>query len=134
MANKNGPNQLYWNAGGFIFPVPVWDSDDIDDNLRNDGSPDIGAYEYSNALSVNDFEIPNINVFPNPVSENLYIVSSGKNIVSIKINDASGKQIISKDYLNNTLSIASFNKLKRGLYFVKVNTIYGAKIFIVVKD
>ena len=108
-------------------------TDDIEGNLRNDGTPDIGAYEYSDPLSTVDFERIYLRVYPNPVSENLYINSENQNIDSIIINDILGKQVLSKKNINNNSSIISLNELNSGLYFIKVNTGYGSESFKIIK-
>ncbi len=108
-------------------------TDDIVGTLRNDSTPDIGAYEYSISLSTIDYETTNIKVFPNPAYENLYITSDNRNIVSVIINNVLGKQVMSNENLNNTSSIISLKDLQRGLYFVKIKTKHNFKIIVLIK-
>ena len=108
-------------------------SEDIDGNLRNDGAPDIGAYEYYSPLSTIDYEATNIRVFPNPAFENLYITSKDRNIKSVIINNVLGNQVLSNETLNNTSSIISLKELQSGLYFVKISTHFHSKTFKIIK-
>jgi parallel beta-helix repeat protein len=108
-------------------------TDDIEGNLRDDGTPDIGAYEYSDPLSINDLERINLKVYPNPVSENLYIKSKNQNINNITINDILGKQVLSKKNINNTSTTICLREFEKGLYFVKISTDSNSKIFIIIK-
>lgn len=108
-------------------------TEDIVDTLRNDGLPDIGAYEYSDSLSIFDSERINLKVYPNPVSEYLYLNSENIYLVGVIITDISGKQVISKGNINNTSSIISLKELQGGLYFVKVNTDSGSESLKIIK-
>ena len=92
--------------------------DDFQGNLRDDGTPDIGAYEYFNPLSNDNFERINLRVYPNPVNENLYIKSENQNIDTIIINDISGKQVLSCSIIeDNKLDVSN---LKPGLYLLNI--------------
>jgi parallel beta-helix repeat protein len=107
--------------------------DDFQGNLRDDGTPDIGAYEYFVPLSINDFKTHSIKVFPNPSIEKIYVTSDNNNIVSIVVTDLSGKQVILKEQLNSISIIISLEELHSGLYFVKVITDEGSETFKTIK-
>jgi len=75
-------------------------------------------YKYIDpALSINEFELNNIKLYPNPASNNITIDSKTK-IDSVEIFDALGKSVL---VFNESLSTYSINSLNSGLYFVKIN-------------
>ncbi|MEH6536451.1 MAG: aryl-sulfate sulfotransferase [Psychroserpens sp.] len=70
------------------------------------------------SLSVNDFDIVGLKVYPNPVKSNL-IIETEKTIQSILIYDILGKKI--EDLAGNIKTI-SFNDFANGMYLVKIIT------------
>ena len=108
-------------------------TEDISGNLRNDGSPDIGAYEYSGVLSIVDLNEIDLKVYPNPTINDIYIITDRNIIMSFVISDITGKQILSKYSINKVTSKVSLNDLKSGLYLLKVNTTKGTKSYKIIK-
>jgi hypothetical protein len=70
-------------------------------------------------VGINEHEKTAVMVYPNPVKDQLNIVSNG-NITKIIITDANGKVVYNG--LNQTVNFSSFSK---GVYFVKVETAQG---------
>lgn len=71
-------------------------------------------------LGINDFEINDVALFPNPVNNQLYI-KSNYNINTIKIFDINGRLIQNKTMsYSNTQNKVSVSILKPGIYFVEV--------------
>jgi parallel beta-helix repeat protein len=92
--------------------------DDFQGNLRDDGIPDIGAYEYFNQLSIDNLERINLRIYPNPVNENLYIRSENQNVNNVTIIDITGKQVLSCSIIEgNKLDVSN---LKPGLYLLNI--------------
>lgn len=108
-------------------------TEDISGNLRNDGSPDIGAYEYSGVLSIVDLNEIDLKVYPNPTINDIYIITDRNIIMSFVISDITGKQILTKYSINKVTSKVSLNDLKSGLYLLKVNTTKGTKSYKIIK-
>jgi len=78
-------------------------------------------------LSVNENELPKMNISPNPVSSNLNVQFS-RNIMEgqIAVYDILGKQLYSKEFdAESTFSI-NVSNFKEGVYFVKV--VSGKKV------
>ena len=73
-------------------------------------------FNWSDVLSLNDFRISNINVYPNPATEQLNFELLTK-IHKIKIFDIQGKLLIEK---KNTNSI-NVMELNNGMYFYQIN-------------
>ena len=95
---------------------------------------DIGTYYFDNfsvteeTLSKKDLS-QNINVYPNPVSNKLYI-QKDVSVVSASLYDINGKKIESWDGQKNEYDL-SF--LKNGIYFIKImteNNLFCTKIII----
>ncbi|WP_431106776.1 DUF7619 domain-containing protein [Winogradskyella poriferorum] len=71
-------------------------------------------------LSVNDFELNDVVLFPNPVNNQLYI-KSNLNIDTIKIFDINGRLIQNKTMNDsNVQNEVSVSALKSGVYFIEV--------------
>jgi hypothetical protein len=78
-------------------------------------------YEYSeiNVSDINEVETEKINLYPNPVSEQLNIVLSDNNNSAVfELFDTQGRNVISKKISNNEQ--INLNFLNTGLYFYKL--------------
>ena len=75
------------------------------------------------ALSVNDYLVKNVNIFPNPTQEILLI--EGVAIKQVSIVDITGKIILMQKNSSNQILI---NELIPGTYFIKIVTINNATI------
>lgn len=73
-----------------------------------------------------------IKVYPNPVRDDLHIECSDK-IESVKIYDALGRKIISKENTPNNTSI-DFSNLGSGFYILKLRAAEGTEEFKVIKQ
>ena len=77
-------------------------------------------------LSVNDFELGKINIFPNPTQEVIFV--NGIGIKKLTVVDINGKTILEQKNSSNQIRI---NKLTAGIYFLKIvsksNTIITKK-------
>ena len=67
-------------------------------------------------LAVSDISKSNINAYPNPVKDIFNIEAQG-NIKSVKVFDASGKQLMTKE-VNSAKSQIDFSKFTSGVYIV----------------
>lgn len=86
-----------------------------------DVSGNNGNYDFwvakleAETLSLNDVFNQELNVYPNPVSETLYIPNTS-NIKSVKIYDTTGKCVINQ----KTVDYIDVRSLQPGIYFLKV--------------
>ncbi|WP_452602707.1 InlB B-repeat-containing protein [Pontimicrobium sp. MEBiC06410] len=67
-------------------------------------------------LSINDFELENISIYPNPVRNTLFIELK-ETLVSMEIFNVVGKKV-----LESEISSINVSNLSSGLYFLKVHT------------
>ena len=91
-----------------------------------------GKYQYSNIITVkcDSDNMPEITVFPNPVSDSQFFVFVNgvqkNNNIEITITDIAGKKVFSDNYLNTAnsclLPVKTKEELKAGIYFVIVQT------------
>ncbi len=66
-----------------------------------------------------------ISVFPNPVSQELYISSEIENILGIDISDMRGQRVNAGFNNQNRSTIVDVNNLMNGVYFVRIRTSKG---------
>ena len=96
-----------------------------------------GKFTYSSVVIIAYLGGDNwVNIYPNPVKNNLYIQKqNGSNTnTSIVITDASGKVVYQNiSSLSTTLDIET-STWSRGVYFVKVNSNEGSSTVKIVKD
>ena len=90
---------------------------------------DIGAYEYSNTLSIGNDSINNISsnfvVYPNPTSSEMILKGNFGNLNEIRIYDMKGQEVtkfILKSFRSKTSVILDFKQLPEGEYIVKTLT------------
>jgi len=93
--------------------------------LQNDENNYAVYGEEPPRLGVPESNLVAISIFPNPVSETLFITSEGIPIQQISIYAISGKRIISETSLTNQIDVSG---LKSGLYFVELTTSEGRSI------
>jgi len=81
--------------------------------------------EGSVVTGLNNYQLENINIYPNPTQGKLNIVSDYK-INSLIIANVIGRKILYKnDFSSNTIDISSF---ENGIYFIHINTNKGTHI------
>ena len=74
---------------------------------------------------LNNYQLENLNIYPNPTLGKLNIVSADK-INTLSITDIIGKELLfAKDFLANTIDLSSF---KNGIYFINITTNKGTYI------
>lgn len=122
--------------GGFFYSFA---------DLNNDSKPEIvignpqgGLYLYRNTSSnvgnQNDIKKLDVSVYPNPVSENIFVQSNGiEKIQHVQLFDISGKQILSIDEENTFYKIDTKN-LSKGIYLLKVMGSASVNTFKIIKN
>ncbi|GAB5401666.1 MAG: hypothetical protein Aureis2KO_32510 [Aureisphaera sp.] len=88
------------------------------------GNIDIGAFEYQDPLSSNDIALEDIKIYPNPVTDVLFINIGESRIKEASLFTMSGMKVRTLPYKNelNTANLAS------GVYILKIETIGGTII------
>lgn len=84
------------------------------------------------SLNISEFDITNIDIYPNP-TKSILTVSSKSNIIKIEVYDLSGRLITSKNENSDTTSL-NIDSFPNGMYFFKVLTTTGTSIKKVLKN
>jgi hypothetical protein len=83
-------------------------------------------------LSVEDFDLAQFKVFPNP-TKNDWNISSSAIINTVTVYDILGKQVMSLAP-NATEAVIDASKLKTGMYFAKMESVSGSKTVKLIKE
>jgi hypothetical protein len=89
-----------------------------------------------NVLGIDDYQLQNIALFPNPVKESLTITGIQNNspVLNAKLVSITGKEIFKKRLTNSNNNI-NMQSLSTGIYFLDISTINGVKkVFKVIKQ
>jgi hypothetical protein len=81
-----------------------------------------GIYLQSQPLSVEDTSLTEILIYPNPVTETLYMTNAKEQIKSFVIHNIHGQKVKEVKNSNNSLDVKS---LAKGIYFLEIVTIKG---------
>ncbi len=76
-------------------------------------------------LSTSDFTINDIVIYPNPVSDQLFITSENTVIETISIYTLTGKNVLEVINETNSIDVSSFSK---GVYFIEISSATGKSI------
>ena len=116
-------NGLVFRAIKYAPDYPAFDGRDLTPGLPLEQNPDTSACEN---LSVTDFEMVDVNVYPNPTTDFIN-VSANNPIDKIELYSMLGKKVVAA---NNTNTI-NVSNLDSGVYFIKLysgNTSTSKKI------
>ena len=98
---------------------------DIDGDGDNDvvsGGADIVWFENQHALSINENQVVEVSVYPNPVKNKLYLDVHHNSIKNINVFDVGGKRLIEK---NENATELNLSQLPKGVYLLEVKTEKG---------
>jgi Secretion system C-terminal sorting domain len=126
---KNGNNTNMWLGSVNSFGNPNLTCIQVDDSLWAASTwalvlPAITFSEncnYSCTVGIDELNQPTFNIYPNPVTEQLYIVSDYK-YTNAQIIDVTGKQIKAFVKVPSVISVVD---LPKGIYFLKLDTEHG---------
>ena len=105
-----------------------------DNSQRRDGFyfDDLKVKILSNNLDLIDIELDDINVYPNPVSDKLYI-NTNLNYYNISIYNMLGKQIY-RTTDNNSNTTINLSLFPHGVFLLKLNNGKKIKTFKIIKN
>ncbi|GAA4302362.1 right-handed parallel beta-helix repeat-containing protein [Aestuariibaculum suncheonense] len=115
----NAPSDFHLNINSpaidaGIIPLATLDYDG--NVIQNGSTPDIGIYEYSAALGINESTINKIGIFPNPATDSVFISDEFLN-EDYKIISLTHKVVKSGKVDGNPINIKNLNP---GVYIVKI--------------
>ncbi len=108
----------------YNFPI----SQDLAGNQRIFGNhPDIGAYEYNSNLSISEFDAfqYQINLYPNPTTDEVWVEFKNDFSGDIKLFDLTGKLLQTLRVLNVS-NITLTLPFEAGIYLVKISSTNGS--------
>ena len=76
-------------------------------------------------LSISEQEVAQIDVYPNPVSDQLFISSENLQIKNIRIYEISGKQVLNIERNETSIDVS---QLTKGVYFIEVTSQEGKSV------
>ncbi len=101
-------------------------SQDSDGLTLSLGHPFMGYAIFKDyPLSTSDFTLNNIAIYPNPVSDKLYISSENIAIESISIYSLTGKKVADETNKTNSIDVSTLSK---GMYFIEISSASGKSI------
>lgn len=80
----------------------------------------VAKFEKDNGSGINDIEVLQISVSPNPTTDRVTI-SNNENINTVQLFDTTGKQVYMVSNINKTETVIDFTSLPNGVYFLKVD-------------
>ncbi|MGH1387546.1 M14 family zinc carboxypeptidase [Kordia sp.] len=79
-------------------------------------------------LSVNDELLANVNIYPNPVKDKLYIDTANHSLQNIVLYNLLGEQILQRTISGNTQTTLDVQQMKQGVYIIKLDFTEGSLI------
>jgi carboxypeptidase D len=80
-------------------------------------------------LGINDEPLTNVNIYPNPVKDKLYIDTANHSLQNIALYNLLGEQILQRTISENTLRTAiDLKQIKQGIYLIKLDFAEGSLI------
>lgn len=122
-------NNTLDNKGTPIVEVTT----DADGVARNATTPDLGSYEFTSTLAVQEVgKVTKINFYPNPVVDYLNINNDSMKIMTVEIYGTSGQRMI-KENVNSEKAVIDLRSLVSGVYILKVSTGKDSQTFKIIK-
>ena len=115
-------NEVMTNAYGPFTYAFRYEGDIIYLDITNTEG-DVATF-WASTLSNNSFDKTQFSLYPNPITNELYIENEEIDIQQIKIYNLSGKQVLRVDYQNN--QPIDVSNLAKGMYLVKIKTENGS--------
>ncbi|TVZ56438.1 choice-of-anchor B domain-containing protein [Lutibacter sp. Hel_I_33_5] len=122
-SNDNASFNGVWNV------YPYLPSGNI---IVSDSNSGLFIIKKSNSLSINSEELrSSFSISPNPTIGNPVINASNKNTIkSIQVFNLLGKEVFSKENINQSQYILEIGDFAKGLYLVKINNAFSKKFIV----
>ena len=120
-STEESPSFTYLMDGSYLVTLTA----------TNECSSSVYTMNIDIITNIELLEAAGLSVYPNPVSENLNIVSSDAKIISIELVSLSGQILVSEITNSNSVNI-DVNEYAKGIYTVKVTTTENASAFSIV--
>ncbi len=119
---------IEYAAGILTLDTPLtWSAGQGVSRRYNGSAPDLGAFEFSPTTAYNTRNKVAFKVYPNPVSDILYIQTSSPTKATLY--NLKGQKIV-----NTSVSVMNLKNIKPGIYFLQINSSEQSEIFKIVKE
>lgn len=127
------PMSFFTNIGFSSTTFWQWKFSPLNDSVDNNGIVYVDNILLTqNELSINEFNTTNFNVYPNPTLSS-WNISSNSEITHITLFDILGKEVLTISPMTNEVGIDG-SSLKTGVYFAKIETLFGNQTIKLVKE
>lgn len=132
--DNSDPISVALNNVGFdvnnLINVDLDDGNGVQDYF---GGFSPGAFNYSFSVldTQDDIDISQLSIYPNPVSDKLFILGNINSVDSIELYNITGQLVTQFDVVTNQLDVSI---LEGGVYFIKLNSNDRYKVFKFIKD
>jgi hypothetical protein len=119
--NINGKNLMYYTMNNFISGLTVIDNEGhvLAVNAGFDSAE--VAFSPTNVIEVKNTNTQ-VQIFPNPASDQLNILSAQSDIEEITIFYLAGQQVIHQNMQAGNYSVINVSELSDGVYIIKLKT------------
>ena len=118
--NINGKNLQYYLMKNFISNLTVIDDKGNVTGVNEGTDSAVISYLPTSIIPVNP--AAHIQIFPNPASDQLNVVSGLSEIEEITIVDLTGQQVIHQNMQAGNYSVIDISQLSAGVYLIKLKT------------
>lgn len=115
----------YFKWPGALYYFFYTDVDGIVHFVLSKGSPGFQLDFVSEQLSVNNYLKGEIKIYPNPVSNQLFISSEKRSIKTLSVFSTTGQMILEIEDASNSIDVSSLSK---GMYFLEISSSEGKSV------
>lgn len=118
------------------FPRDVYAADidhdgDMDVLSASQNDDKIAWYENMTIIGIEENQLTNLNIYPNPTKGLVFINSKTETIISITVFDVLGKKVLQ---LNGNIQQVDISNLQSGIYFLRITTDSGSLVQKIIKE
>ena len=119
-----------------VFPRDIYAADidndgDMDVLIADQNSDTIAWYENMTIIGIEENQLNNLNIYPNPTKGLIFIESKTETIIGITVFDVLGKKVLQ---LNGYIQQLDVSTLQSGMYFLRVKTDSGELVKKIIKE
>ena len=122
-------SSLCINSGNDILYPSTFSPKDLVGKSRKNGKIDIGAYEFDGNTALNDLNVAEILVYPNPTNDKLFINSINP-VSSVKLYSIDGRLVLSIENKQLTSLFLNLNTLNKGIYILQLDDKNSTRIIL----
>ncbi|MEZ4881840.1 MAG: T9SS type A sorting domain-containing protein [Flavobacteriaceae bacterium] len=119
-----------------VFPRDIYAADidndgDMDVLIADQKSDTIAWYENKTIIGIEENQLNNLNIYPNPTKGLVFISSKTETIIGITVFDVLGKKVLQ---LEGNIQQVDISSLQSGMYFLRIVTDRGEFVQKIIKE